>query len=93
MDKSNITTAPPPEIMGVNTPQSGLFDSHQLKKLPYTPGIQPGDIKLDNIQAVQDIQSHHPDFANLNEYEQSNLRISLAQAGLPETGAILNTLA
>ncbi len=93
MDNSNIGAGHPPEQTTLVPPQGGNLELHRSPKRPFTPGIQPGDIKLDNMPIVQEIQSMHPDFEKLNEYEQTNLRISLAQAGLPETGAVLNTIA
>ena len=93
MDNSNITSTQPPEPIAPVTPPGGNIEHRKPPVQPFTPGMQPGDMKLENVQVVEEIQSMHSGFAELNEYEQTNLKFSLANAGLPETGAILNTIA
>ncbi len=92
MDNSNVATAHHPESIVPITPPGGNVEHRQSLVEPSMRPVRPGEINSKNLQEVQKIQSVHSNFENLNEYEQTNLKFSLANAGLPETGAIFNTV-
>ena len=90
MDNSNVTTPHLPEPIAPIPPPGGNLENRQPPLRSSRQTDQPGIIKTENLQVAQEIQSMHADFTNLNEYEQTNLNFSLANAGLPKTGAIFN---
>ena len=93
MDNSNISSFQKIEPLAPKPPPGGNLENRLPPAGPNKPQILAEEIMTENLRVVQNIQKTHPDFANLNEYEQTNLSFSLAKAGLPETGAILNTIA
>ena len=93
MDNGNVATTHPPEPIAPITPPGGNLENRQPPARSANHSTRSGEINAEKLRVIQEIQSIHSAFGKLNEYEQTNLKFSLANAGLPETGAILNATA